>query len=135
MRSTTTLASLFVCSMSGVAAAQMPPPADTPVSNDPAPPPPPVEATPPAGTTPTAPVTEPPPARDDTGNLGSAIGVGVQATLAGPAGPALVYNGGRFHIEGILAFADIDKATAIGLAGRAWFHVHDSPGASLSVGG
>ena len=73
--------------------------------------------------------------RDDSGTLGSAIGVGVHAMLAGPVGPAIVYNGGRFHIEGILAFSDVENANSMALAGRGWFHVHESPSASLSIGG
>jgi hypothetical protein len=79
--------------------------------------------------------------------LGSAVGVGVHAMLgnlslgaggsiAGPVGPSFVYNGGRFHIEAILAYEDVDGGgNTLALAGRGWFHVHESPGATLSVGG
>ncbi len=125
-------------SMSGVAAAQMP--ADTPVPNDPAPPPPPPEPTPPPATTTTSttPASSAPAAASSPSAgapLGSAIGVGVHAMLSGPVGPAIVYNGGRFHIEGILGFTDVEDASSMAIAGRGWFHVHESPGASLSVGG
>ena len=114
----------------------MPPPADTPVvPSDPAPPPPPPEPTPVTTTaTTTTAVAPAAPPRDDS-TIGSAIGVGVHAMLAGPVGPAIVYNGGRFHIEGILAFSDIEDGSSMALAGRGWFHVHESPSASLSVGG
>jgi len=146
MRLNTRLACLLICSFGGVAWAQMPPPADDPMSTDPAPPPPPVATT----TTATTPTPAPPPpavvAHNDNGPLGSAFGVGVHAMLgllsgaggsiAGPVGPAIVYNGGRFHIEGILAYSDIDNGgSTLAVAGRGWFHVHESPGASLSVGG
>ncbi len=134
------LACLLVASISGVASAQMPPPADSPVPNDPAPPPPPPPEPPPAATTSTsssttattAPATN---SSQSDGTLGSAVGVGVHAMLSGPVGPAFVYNGGRFHIEGILAFTDLDNGNEMALAGRGWFHVHESPGASLSIGG
>jgi hypothetical protein len=124
-------------SLCGVAWAQLPPPADT-VPNDPAPPPPPEPTPPPATTTTTTTTTAPlTPAAPPDGNapLGSAIGVGVHAMLAGPVGPSIVYNGGRFHIEGILAFTDVEMANEMAIAGRGWFHVHESPSASLSVGG
>ena len=116
----------------------MPPPADT-VPLDPAPPPPPEPAPPPPPTTTTTSSTTTSaaqtPAQDSGAPLGSAIGVGVHAMLAGPLGPSIVYNGGRFHIEGILAFTDVDNGNEMAIAGRGWFHVHESPSASLSVGG
>lgn len=143
MRRSAGLACLLVVSMSGVAAAQMPPPpADSPIPNDPAPPPPPPPEPPPPATTETAtsssttstaaPATA---TSSSEGTLGSAVGVGVHAMLSGPVGPAVVYNGGRFHIEGILAFTDLDDGNQMAIAGRGWFHVHDSPGANLSLGG
>jgi hypothetical protein len=127
----------------------MPPPADTPVSPDPAPPPPPEPAPPPppVATTPAPAPTTTPPAADSEAPLGSAIGVGVHAMLgnlslgaggsiAGPVGPSFVYNGGRFHVEAILAYQDVDGGTTtLAIAGRGWYHVHESPGATLSVGG
>ena len=144
---TVAIAAGLLC-VSGVAWAQMPPPADTPVTTtDPAPPPPPpVETTTTTTTTAPAPapVADPAPPSD---TLGSAVGVGVHAMLGGldfgtggsiaaPVGPAFVYNGGRFHIEGILAFVDVDGGgNTLALAGRGWYHVHESPGAALSVGG
>jgi hypothetical protein len=115
----------------------MPPPADSPVPLDPAPPPPPepAPAPPPASTSATVTAAPAPAPADSSATLGSAIGVGVHAMIAGPVGPAIVYNGGPFHIEGILAFTDVDDASSMAIAGRGWFHVHESPGASLSVGG
>ena len=68
-------------------------------------------------------------------NIGTAFGVGAQALLTGPAGPSLVYNTSRFHIEGIFAFADVNDASSFTVAGRAWLHIHTSPNASLSLGG
>ena len=116
----------------------MPPPADT-VPLDPAPPPPPEPAPPPPATTTTTSSTTataaPAPAQDASAPIGSAVGVGVHAMLAGPLGPSIVYNGGRFHIEGILTFTDVDDGNQMAIAGRGWFHVHESPNASLSVGG
>src|SRR6185503_3906039 len=102
MRLNAGLACLFVCSLGGVAWAQLPPPADTPIPTDPAPPPPPP---PPPTTTTTTTTTAPPQqvaAHDDDAPLGSAIGVGVHAmlggfsagggtTISGPVGPAIVY--------------------------------------------
>jgi hypothetical protein len=120
--------------LTGVASAQMPPPADS-VPLDPAPPPPPEPAPSPTTSTTTTTATTAPAPADNNAPLGTAIGVGVHAMLAGPVGPAIVYNGGRFHIEGILAFADSDAASGLAVGGRGWFHVHESPSASLSVGG
>lgn len=119
-------------------------------SLDPAPPPPPPEPTPEPPPTATPPPTpspaEPAPAGSNA-PLGSAVGVGVHAMLgnlslgtggsiAGPVGPSFVYNGGRFHLEAILAYEDVDGGgNTLALAGRGWFHVHESPGATLSIGG
>jgi hypothetical protein len=141
------LACVVVGLLSGVAWAQMPPPADSPVPLDPAPPPPPEPTPTPATTTTTTNAPAPAPVAEDNAPLGSAFGVGVHAMLgnlslgtsgsiAGPVGPAFVYNGGRFHIEAILAYQDVDGgANTLALAGRGWYHVHESPGATLSVGG
>ena len=58
------------------------------------------------------------------------------ASFSGPVGPSFVYNGGRFHIEGILGYMNIDDGpSTLAIGGRGWFHVHESPGAALSLGG
>ena len=71
----------------------------------------------------------------DDSNIGTAFGVGAQAMLTGPVGPALVYNASRFHIEGLFAFSDVNDTSSFTVAGRAWLHIHTSDRASLSLGG
>jgi hypothetical protein len=53
----------------------------------------------------------------------------------GPIGPAVVYDAGVFHIEGILGFADNNASTEIDLGGRFWYHLHSVGNADFSVGG
>jgi hypothetical protein len=66
--------------------------------------------------------------------LGTAFGVGVHAFLTGPYGPAIVYNMHRFHVEGIIAFAN-SGGTTLALGGKFWFHVHQTRSSTLSLGG
>jgi hypothetical protein len=123
------LASFCTITTFGVAAAQTP---DVPTEAAPTP-----AATPPPAPAPVATATTtaaPPPAADGE-QIGTAFGVGAQALLTGPTGPALVYNTNRFHIEGLFAFSDVNDASSFTIAGRAWLHIHNSPRASLSVGG
>ena len=65
---------------------------------------------------------------------GGGFGVGVHAMLLGAVGPAIVYDTGVFHIEGLLAFAS-NGQTDIDVGGRFWYHVHASQAADFSLGG
>ena len=117
---------IITCVLARVAMAQV---EDTTTTTTTTAPPP-----PPTTTTTTSSSDAPAPPTTD-GELGTAFGVGAFALLTGPSGPALVYNMGRFHIEGLFAFADINDANSFTIAGRVWLHLHNSPRASLSVGG
>jgi hypothetical protein len=67
---------------------------------------------------------------------GGGFGVGAIAMLTGPFGAAIVYDPGKFHIEGILGFSAIeDVDTIIALGGRFYYHLHTSTAADFSVGG
>ena len=83
----------------------------------------------------TSTATPPTPDGGGGGELGNVFGVGAQALLTGPVGPAVVYNAGRFHFEGMFTFTDIGDSSGFVIAGRAWLHIHNSPNATLSVGG
>jgi hypothetical protein len=77
-------------------------------------------------------------AQDDAGRGGGSggpLGVGVNAMLAGPFGPTVVYDTGMFHIEGILGFQDTDAQTEFDIAGRFWYHISSSQAADFSLGG
>ena len=68
----------------------------------------------------------------------SSVGVGVQGLLGAPGtlfGPAVIFQTPAFHIEGILAFSDVGDETDLGLAGRFWYAVHQTPSSDFSVGG
>ncbi len=86
------------------------------------------------------------------GSDASGIGVGVQAMLAdfggglevgedlfvdipALAGPTVTYQTPQFHIDGILAYADNDATTALGLGGRFFYELHSTQASDLSVGG
>ena len=86
------------------------------------------------------------------GSDASGIGVGVQAMLAdfgggievlpdvfvdipALAGPTVTYQTPKFHIDGILAYADNDATTALGLGGRFFYELHSTQASDLSVGG
>jgi len=64
-----------------------------------------------------------------------AVGVGIESTLAGAAGPALVVQTPAFHVEGILAFADQGDETDLILAGRFWYAINQTQRSDFSVGG
>ena len=72
-----------------------------------------------------------------TGRSGGNLGVGVHAMLdgGGPFGPAIVYDTGIFHIEGLVGFADTDGATEFDVGGRFWYHINSSQSADFSLGG
>lgn len=71
--------------------------------------------------------------RGSGGNLG--IGIHTMLTGSGPFGPAVVYDTGLFHIEGIIGFADNDEATEFDVGGRFWYHINSSQAADFSLGG
>jgi hypothetical protein len=119
-KATTASCLVSVVFVSVAAAQEPPPPTTTTVSNS---------AGISASTSPGA------PGGGGPDSIGTAFGVGAQALLTGPVGPALVYNMNRFHIEGVFAFSDIANANSFTIAGRAWLHVHNSPSATLSLGG
>ena len=54
--------------------------------------------------------------------------------LTGPFGPAIVYNTNRFHVEGIVSYADAGLSQ-LAAGGRVWFHLHQTSSSSLSIGG
>jgi hypothetical protein len=71
------------------------------------------------------------------------IGVGAMAPLANVgglvgllfgAGPAVSYDMGDFHIDGVLLF-ETNGATAFGLSGRFWYHLFERSDADFSAGG
>ncbi len=70
------------------------------------------------------------------GRSGS-LGVGVQTMLLpdGPFGPAVIYDAGMFHLEGLFGFADDDATTRFDLGGRFWYHIHSAASADFSLGG
>ena len=67
---------------------------------------------------------------------GGNLGVGVHTMLLPDSfGPAVVYDAGIFHIEGLFAFADDDETTRFDLGGRFWYHIHSAASADFSLGG
>lgn len=73
---------------------------------------------------------------EEGGGAGGGFGVGIVAMLTGPFGAAVVYDPGRFHVEGILGFASFeDDQTEIAVGGRFWWHLHTSTAADFSLGG
>lgn len=88
------------------------------------------------------PAGEPAPGRAGThGDLGVGIisslasfdlGAGRQAR--GLAGPALVYQADKFHLEGIVSFGTGDEEIK-SVAGRFWYHVHERAESDFSLGG
>jgi len=112
-----------------------PTPAPTPVGPPTEPAPAPTTAPAPAPATTPAPTPAAAAQASDVGAApGTMFGVGVHAMLTGVFGPAIVYNQSRFHIEGILAFANAG-GTDLAFGGRFWFHAHQTKRSSLSVGG
>jgi hypothetical protein len=65
------------------------------------------------------------------------IGIGAEAMLSGPAGLAVIYDAGSFHIDGIIGFHDDDGPddTTIALGGRFLYHLHSAEASDFSIGG
>jgi hypothetical protein len=67
------------------------------------------------------------------------LGVGVVAMLGGAdvgtVGPAVVYDTGIFHIEGLFGFNDNDTQTRFTVGGRFWYHIHSGQSSDFSLGG
>jgi hypothetical protein len=81
----------------------------------------------------------------DAGNTsgGAGIGVGAAAFLSGVAGPEVVYDQPKFHIEGLLGFrsqkpgnqADPPTQTILQFGVRGWYHVSRGVNSDFSLGG
>lgn len=69
------------------------------------------------------------------GQTGS-LGVGVESTLAGLTGASLNFDGGRFHLGGMVGFKDPSGAsnTTIATAARFFLHVHDAGSSDFGLG-
>jgi hypothetical protein len=74
---------------------------------------------------------------------GAGIGVGAAAFLSGVAGPEVVYDQPKFHIEGLLGFRS-DKPgnqpnpptqTTLQFGVRGWYHVSRGVNSDFSLGG
>jgi hypothetical protein len=70
------------------------------------------------------------------GQMG-AIGLGTEFQLSGLGGPSLVFDGGKFHAGGFLAFFDPPMAynTVFELGGEFYYHVHSTATADFGLGG
>jgi hypothetical protein len=99
------------------------------------------------------------PGEDDEDEAGGAVAGGASAGVAGEArglglgassmlgllaannasigvfGPAVYYDAGRYHLEGMLGFASAESFTDVALGARFWYHMHQSPSADFSLGG
>jgi hypothetical protein len=81
----------------------------------------------------------------DAGNTsgGAGIGVGAAAFLSGVAGPEVVYDQSRFHIEGLLGFRSVKPGnqanpptqTTLQFGVRGWYHLSRGVNSDFSVGG
>jgi len=71
----------------------------------------------------------------------SGIGVGISAMLAGPAGPAFVYQASSFHIAAIFSFdTGIEDNNAfnideVSVGGRFFYELHSGELSDFSIGG
>ncbi len=76
-------------------------------------------------------------AQEGRAGSGGNLGVGIHTMLLpdGPFGPAVIYDTGMFHIEGLFGFADDDATTRFDLGGRFWYHIHSAASADFSLGG
>jgi hypothetical protein len=69
------------------------------------------------------------------------IGVGVEAMLAGPAGPTFVYQASQFHISVIFSFdtgvneLPFVAGDEVGVGGRFFWQIHSGEMADFSLGG
>lgn len=71
----------------------------------------------------------------------SGIGVGVEAMLAGPAGPTFVYQAAQFHVSVLFSFdTGVDEAflsgdDEISVGGRFFYEIHSGEISDFSLGG
>ena len=65
---------------------------------------------------------------------GQGLGVGVEATLTGLSGAALVYDAGAIRIDGVLGISSRGN-TDFFLAGRFWYVLHAGDRSDISIGG
>lgn len=78
-----------------------------------------------------------------TSNRGGAgLGVGAAAFLGGLAGPSVVYDLARFHIEGLVGFSRTNNGdardtstTRFQFGARGWYHLHQGVNSDFSIGG
>ena len=85
------------------------------------------------------------------GSEATGLGVGVQAMLVSDlevetvpgtfvsfptiAGPSVVYQTPKFHIDGILAYGDVEDFTTLAIGGRFYYELHSTQASDLSIGG
>ena len=63
------------------------------------------------------------------------FGLGIAATLGGPAGINGVFDGGPWHAEATLRLSSADSTSRIDLGAHGWFHLHTGASSDFSVGG
>jgi hypothetical protein len=51
------------------------------------------------------------------------------------AGPSVVYQTPKFHIDGILAYGDVEDFTTLAIGGRFYYELHSTQASDLSIGG
>lgn len=90
----------------------------------------------------TPPPPPPPPAATASSGGGAGLGVGAFAFLTGLTGAAVSYDQLKFHVEGLLGFANIDGAGGMGddltlyrFGVRGWYHLHQGSNSDFSLGG
>jgi hypothetical protein len=79
----------------------------------------------------------------DAGGGGAGIGVGAAAFLSGIAGPEVVYDQPRFHVEGLLGFRSEKPGpggnpatiTTFQVGARGWYHLSRGFNSDFSIGG
>jgi hypothetical protein len=71
------------------------------------------------------------------GGQAGSIGVGAEYQMNGLGGLSVVYDGGIFHVGGMLGYNDppADNDTVFQLAGEFYYHVHHSAFADFGLGG
>jgi hypothetical protein len=69
---------------------------------------------------------------------GTGLGIGVVGMLlGGPSGISAAFDGGPWHVEGILGLLKPAAGTraSFDIGGRFWYHLHSTANADFSVGG